>query len=154
MQRGHLHQPAQGAAAKCRFRLSRILTSRSAAAWRDGLQEDRRLTAEQVDAAWSVLDAQCRSRDRSEEQVPTSLAALLGRIAASLVMACLGALAVSGVVHLQLPWWLWLAWWLVLLIAGLAASRVRSIGYLGIAWTVGVLGTAAYAVAVLLAWFI
>ena len=123
-----------------------IVPGRHASAWRTGLTGGR-LTPQQVEAAWQVLDARCRTtdpRESREHPAPLSIGEWAGRAVLSLVAACAGFLAVTSVVATGLPWGLALAWWVLMLVLGVGVCRVPAVRYLGLAWTAGVIATAPF----------
>lgn len=131
-----------------------IVPGQHAPAWRAGLPEGQ-LTAQQVDAAWQVLDAHCRTTDPHEARThptPLSIWQWAARAVLSVVAACTGFLAVSSVVTAGPPWGVSLAWWALLLAAGVGAARVPAARYLGLAWAAGVSATAVLVIIVLAKW--
>ena len=120
-----------------------IVTGRTVGQWRTQLGEGR-LAASQVEAAWTAVDAQCRRRDPLETEsspVPASLGEWLARLIFSVASASAGLLAVTSVVSAGVTWPLALAWWALMLTAGVAVSRIAAVRYLGVAWAGGVIAT-------------
>lgn len=130
-----------------------IVTGRTAAQWRDGLGSGQ-LSKDQIEAAWSVLDEQCRRRDPDEQPVPASPSEWTVRVVLAVAAACVAVLATSVIAVARAPWPLWLPWWVAMLAIGVLAARIESARLAAIGWLVGVLATFGYCAVVLLDWYV
>lgn len=134
---------------------ARLVTSRTVDAWVSELG-DGVLSEAQVEAAWQVLDQQCRLRDPGEEaRVPLHLSPgeWLARVAVSLAAGCAGLLAVFTVPgSFDPPVWGWLGWWLLMLVVGVGVARVPRARFVGLGWLAGVIAAAVTAAMAVVVW--
>ncbi len=133
-----------------------IVPSQHAARWRAALPEGR-LTREQVDAGWQILDRHCGKADPHATRTHPSQLSLgewAGRAGLNLAAGSAGFLTVTKVVATGLPWGLSLVWWALMLTVGVGVCRIPAVRYLGLAWTGGVGATALFSAILIVSWAI
>lgn len=113
-----------------------IVPGSALGAWRQDLL-DSRLTAEQISACWSALDAQVRRRDATAAPCPRSVESVLVEAWAMFLAGCAAFASVAAVIHITADpvWWVWA--WLAVVLVGLRARRWRAVRRVANAWLCG-----------------
>ena len=117
-----------------------IVPGHAAEAWRQQLGAGQ-LAPEQIQAAWSALDAHCRKRDQIEQglyPLPMSMWEWAMRVVFALTTACAGLLAAARVPRVTDSNLGMAAGWALLLALGVLAARIRPARFLALAWVAGV----------------
>ena len=117
-----------------------VVPGHAAKAWRQQLGAGL-LAAEQIQAAWSALDAHCRKRDQVEQglyPLPLSLWEWAIRVVLALTAACAGLLTATWVPKVTASGLGMALGWGLLLGLGVLAARIRPARFLAMAWVAGV----------------